>query len=155
MTLKLIRLSLLVLLFSCGKKISSTQSDNPTTIGGKVFSMKTTECNGECPVFEFNVFENGNYQFTGTKYVNQDKSEGQLPDGSYDSLMAVLDEIDFFTMKVINDSKIKDLPSYYFMASKDSVEKSILYYYPRNEKLSKLINYNMQLLNQLGLVKSN
>lgn len=155
MTLKLIRLSLLVLLFSCGKKISSTQSDNLTTNVAMVFSMKTTECNGECPVFEFKVFENGNYQFMGTKYVNQNKSEGQLPTDGYEGLMEVLDEIDFFGMKVMNDTKMKDLPSYYFTASRDSVDKTIHYFYPKNEKLSKLVDYNTQLLEQLGLITNN
>lgn len=52
--------SIIILCISNGCTVNRNQEDTSV-----IFSLKTTSCMGQCPVYEFKVFEGKSYVFTG------------------------------------------------------------------------------------------
>ncbi len=118
------------------------------------FSLKTSECSGTCPVYEFTIAQNGAATYVGTANVDM---LGTYTSGvnskELQKLTSNLDELDFVHFKVTNNTLIKDLPTTYFYYKKGSLENNLTYYTPVNKKADKVIALIDSLINRLDWQK--
>jgi len=79
------------------------------------FSIRKTECFGDCPVYEVSIDEKGNVVYNGLKYVNEvGERKFALTEKELKKFKEALAKSDFSTYeKVYDNPELMDLPSTY------------------------------------------
>jgi len=98
---------LLVIFISCN---TSTQINTKEPI----ISMQRTACFGECPIYKFEIYSNGDCRYIGKKFVNKiGEYKFNLKKNNIDLILSKAKEINFKKMDDKYISSITDLPTTY------------------------------------------
>jgi uncharacterized protein DUF6438 len=128
---------------------SSIQSDS------HLFSLKTSECMGTCPVYTFTVFPDGTCTYQG--FANVDKLgtfNGTISTEQLNQFKSVISTSDFFNIIIDNNSLVKDLPSTYLFYNDGNKQKTITYYNANNKYIETLINKANGLIENIKWTKN-
>lgn len=140
-----LKLALLLSFLAVQCKIAPQKSALDTD--GKMFSLKTTECMGTCPVYTFIVYSNGNCMYKGAANVNNlGTFYGTLSSNQLNNLKEKLSTSDFFKLEVENNTLVKDLPSSYLYYNDGNNDRTIMYYNSVNKKAMELIELANELI---------
>lgn len=146
-SLVLIMIILSIALNSClgTKKIKTS---NP------VIKLKTTACNGACPVFSLEIYSNGTMMLYGKAFIEHlGQHKSKLNDDQLSSLLSKFEESDFFSFENTYTSTFLDLPAKYITYSKGDKSKEIMAYDNIPEELTYLINTVRELIDQVDWKK--
>jgi len=133
-------LKLVLLLTFFAYQCKNAPQKTISEVENKMFSFKTTECMGTCPVFTFTVYTDGSCSYNGVKNVNNVGTFiGALSATQLQSLKEQLLYADFFNLKVENNSLAKDLPTSNLYYNNGVNDRTIIYYNAENKTVDKLI----------------
>ena len=131
-----------ILMVQC-KKISPSESNTYELI----FEMETTSCMGTCPVQSLKIMSDGFAEYEGTENVeNIGEFQGKINQDQLVQLEELMKSISYFEIPAQKNSLVKDLPTKYIFYKKDSLEKRMKYYYPKNGRLDKVIDFSKTII---------
>ena len=100
--------SVSIILVSCNisdKILKETQS---------IISLRRTACFGSCPIYQIEIFSNGNGIYTGTRFVkNIGATKFQLSKNELDVILSYANQIGFTNMQGEYYEPLSDLPTTY------------------------------------------
>ena len=119
-----------------------------------IFSIKTTECYGTCPVYEFYLFEGGNAIFLGNKNVETTgRNFGQLSEDKMIWIKSQLSEIGYFDMSPNKTESLSDVWSIHLSASRDGSIKKMIYNSGSNSPMDEFLKKTQDLIFNLDWEK--
>ena len=142
-------------IITMSQKCDESTADSSRTAGeGDYIGVKTTNCFGKCPVYEFKVFEDGNATFVGERFtVAEGTRTKKFSKRETESLFNAFDANDFEAFKDSYDGNVSDLPSIYLMYSKNGNLKKVECRYDVPDRLLGLASLIKSFANSEGWVK--
>ena len=114
-------LTFIILAFSCktqDKAISSNQSKDADIL----FSLTSTSCMGECPVYELLIKTDSTIHFVGKKFTTiKGVASKKLSPSEYTKIITIIDEVTWSKLDDKYNSQMSDLPSFTFKYKNKSV----------------------------------
>ena len=141
LTISILLVSLLAINCIGPKKTSSNELK---------IKLRTTACNGTCPVFKLEIYANGDVFLYGEAYLDKiGKYKSTIDKSKLEELTSQFDQINFFELEDSYTSRYMDLPGKYITYYKDGKTKEVLAYDNIPKELKKLINNVKNLLEEL------
>ncbi len=116
-------------LLSCKQQQKVVGQNMPDKDAVLLFSLKTTPCFGECPVFDVKLFSDSTLVFEGEQFTKLEGShEARLNERQYDAFTNLVKQADW---KALNDeyvSNMTDLPSAQFYYNNSGNPREIYKY---------------------------
>lgn len=104
-----------------------------------VISLSKTQCFGQCPAFEFEVYSDLTAKYKGTAHVDLiGEWTTKLSSEQYHNLIQEFEQRNFFGFSDRYYQAVTDLPTTYISYSDGEKEKKIMDYYGAPEELKKL-----------------
>jgi hypothetical protein len=113
-------LLLLISFLSCKQQQKVAGNSLPNQDNKLIFSLKTTPCFGECPVFDLKLYSDATLVFEGKQFTELEGThEATLNKRQYEAFINLVEQVDW---EILNDeyvSDMTDLPSsqFYFINS--------------------------------------
>ena len=112
--------------------------------------LRTTACNGTCPVFKLEIYANGDVFLYGEAYLDKiGKYKSTIDKSKLEEFVNQFDKINFFELEDSYSSSYMDLPGKYLTYCKDGKTKEVLAYDNIPKELNTLINNIKNLLKEL------
>ena len=135
----LINISLILLIGCVSKKNISTNEF--------LIELRTTACNGTCPVFTMQIYPNGLVNLEGEAFLDKiGKYNSKIDKATLNEIITSFENSNFFEFKESYTSMQMDLPAKYITFNKDGKSKTVMAYDNIPENLTGLINELKQLL---------
>lgn len=123
-----------LVLVSC--KSSSQQTG---TESEQIFSLNTTSCMGECPVYELTLYGDKTLTFNGKENTTIEGEHSKvLSDENFDALLGIIEAVDWSEYEHKYTSNMSDLPTHNYTYTRDGVNKEVSKYGNEPESLSKM-----------------
>lgn len=109
---------------SC-KSNKNMSSESPEII----FSLNTTSCLGECPVFELALYGDKKLVFEGKEHTAlEGVHKKNLSDEQFDKLMGIIETANWVDIKPTYRSNMTDLPTENFIYNRNGVNANVSKY---------------------------
>ncbi|CAN5416967.1 hypothetical protein BH23BAC1_BH23BAC1_18820 [soil metagenome] len=119
-----------------------------------VISFEATRCYGTCPVFSYNIYENGTARYIGKEYVeNEGIYETEVSSDDMEELVEIFERYNFFDFKDRYTEHVSDLPTVYVYLSHDGKRKKVTDYYGAPESLKEMEKEILKKLRSLNWKK--
>jgi hypothetical protein len=120
--------------FSCKTQDKATSS-NQSVDADVLFSLKSTSCMGECPVYELKIMRDSTIHFIGVKFTTiEGAASKKLSSDEYTRIIAMINEVGWSKLEDKYESNMSDLPSFNFVYK----DKRVYQYGQEPKSLSKL-----------------
>ena len=117
-----------------------------------MFSIETTQCMGNCPVYRAEIYKNGFIVYEGKMYVEKiGMYTGKLSSRKINELENLFMESEFFSLKDEYIEPWTDLPTTYIYYSDGTKHKRIKDYYGAPEELKTLEKKVKQIIDSANL----
>ncbi len=105
-----------------------------------VLAMTKTPCFGECPVYDFEVLNNGMATYQGKKNVTRiGRYKAKIPRSKVNNILKEASSMGCFSLKSIYDNKaVSDLPSTITYLNLEGKQKKILCRFECDERILKI-----------------
>lgn len=105
-----------------------------------IIILRTTACNGVCPVYTLKIFPDGKAMYIGESFTDKiGKYMGNVEKSKLEEIINKFDKIIFFELNDSYTSLMMDLPGKYITYYKNGNKKEILAYDKVPKELTKLI----------------
>jgi hypothetical protein len=115
---------LLLLILSCGTQQKQSKS-NTDGYSDFLFSLKTSSCMGECPVYSFSIKTDSTFLFDGKEHTMiKGIVTRKLSMKEYAELISIIDEVTWGSLKSNYTSDMSDLPTktFYYNFNKEDIK---------------------------------
>lgn len=102
---------------SCKQQQKATGQNLPEQDNELLFSLKTTPCFGECPVFDLKLYNDSTLIFEGKQFTQLEGThKSKLNSRQYEAFTNLVDQVDWGNLNDEYVSDMTDLPSssFYF-----------------------------------------
>jgi len=150
-------ISICICLSSC-KQTSATQqveSNSTTQTEPKLFvSMSKTPCYGRCPTYSMSIFDNGNIEYNGKRFVEKEGNyTGTLSMDQINMIKERINTSNFFELNSKYDSNVTDFPSCIIEVKLDGKSKKITDRIGAPKELKKLEKFIEEMVFNAELTK--
>lgn len=115
-----------------------------------VISLTKTQCFGECPAYDFELYSDCNATFNGIAFTDKQGSwSAKVSKKQMESITNTFQESDFFSFEDRYYAEFTDLPTTYLYYSDGSLEKKVMDYYGAPQRLKDLENKVEVLIDEL------
>ena len=119
-----------------------------------LFSMKSTSCMGECPLYELSIDESYTVYFNGIQYTNiSGKMSKKLSAEDKKMVMGVIEKVKWSKLEDKYTSNMSDLPSYVFSYQSNGMIKKVSQYGSEPESLNALRKNLLAIVDQKDFYK--
>ncbi|MGM0579522.1 MAG: DUF6438 domain-containing protein [Bacteroidota bacterium] len=121
------RFSFLIILIFSFAIISCQSNKNMTSENAEVvFSLKTTPCIGECPVYELNLYGDKTLVFEGKEHTSLEGShKKELSDEQFDKLMGIVETANWDNLEPSYKSNMNNSPTQNFSYNRNGLSKNV------------------------------
>lgn len=135
---------LVLFLFSCKSNQKSNASQAEV-----IFSLSTTPCYGECPVFELSLYGDKTLVYDGKEHTKiEGVKETQLTDDQFETFLGIIESSDWSKFEPSYTSDMTDLPTQNFNYNRNDVSKSVSKYGTEPRELSKISDLVLTFVEQ-------
>ncbi|HET8859830.1 DUF6438 domain-containing protein [Marivirga sp.] len=121
--------SISFLLCCCIAMSCKTNQTNSVPEAEVIFSLKTTSCMGECPVFEMELYGDKTLVFNGKQHTEvSGEQQKTLTDEQFEALLGIIESADWPGLDDEYKSTMLDLPTQNFKYNRNGIQKSVIKY---------------------------
>ncbi len=121
-----------------------------TTQSHLVISLTKTQCFGQCPAYDFELYADCTAKFNGKNFTEKMGFwESTVTKEQLNALISEFEKASFFTFEDRYYKEISDLPTTYIYYSNGSMEKKVMDYYGAPVELKNLELKVEELIEQL------
>lgn len=127
-------ISVSLIFFGC--KGSKTMGSEKAEV---IFSVNTTPCFGNCPVYELSLYGDKLLTFEGKQNTNlEGKHEKILSDEQFEALLGIVEAADWSQLKSSYTSDMTDLPTQNFSYTRNGISKQVSKYGSEPKELNSM-----------------
>lgn len=120
---------ILLSFLSCKQQQKATGKSMPDQESELLFSLKTTPCFGECPVFDLKLYSDSTLVFEGKQFTDLEGThKATLNDRQYEVFTNLVNKVDWGTLNDEYVSDMTDLPSSQFYFNNNGNPRDIYKY---------------------------
>lgn len=94
-----------------------------------IFSLNTTSCMGECPVYELSLYGDKKLVFEGKEHTALEGiHKKELTDEQFEKLMGIIEMANWVDLKPTYRSNMTDLPTQNFIYNRNGVNANVSKY---------------------------
>ncbi|MGJ3235816.1 DUF6438 domain-containing protein [Marivirga sp.] len=105
----------------------------------EIFSLDTTPCENQCPVYELSLYGNKKLIFNGEENTSLNgKHEKTLSDEQFEALLGIIESADWVNLDNDYRSNVQGLPTQKFTYNRNGINKRVSRYGAGPESISNL-----------------
>jgi hypothetical protein len=107
----------------------------------EIFSLNTTACKGQCPVYELSLYGDKRLVFKGKEHTKvTGVKEILLEDEQFEALLGIIEVADWVNLKGVYKSDLQDLPTQNYNYNRNGIRKEVTRYGGGPASISNLSN---------------
>jgi hypothetical protein len=133
-----------VVFFSC-KSNKGLSTAKPEVI----FSLSTTPCFGQCPVFELSLSGDKELIFKGKEHTKLEGTHSKvLTDEQFEAFIGIIEAANWNNLKPTYKSNMSDMPTHNYVYNRNGIKKSVSKYGTEPKELYKMSDVILEFVEE-------